>query len=80
MTFLNEGDLLQVGDIIHATHPTFGLKRHHVHRVTKCYAFVKWNDLAEGKFPIQYNYRFESFPREQYCQTRYKVERRSENK
>ena len=65
---------LQVGDVIVSNHPQ-RLNRYVVHRVTNKYAFVKYNDVAEGKFPRVVDHRFQSLPRQQWSQTTYYIEK-----
>jgi hypothetical protein len=67
---------LQVGDIIVAKH-AFGNNRHTVIRVTKRYAFVKYNDVAEGKYPRIFDFHFDSLPRQKWSTTRYSIEKAS---
>lgn len=70
MEIATDGYELKVGDIITCS---YGWQRH-VTRVTKKYAIVKWNDVAEGKFPRIYDeYRFASLPRAKWPMARYKV-------
>lgn len=72
--YLSHGDELQIGDVI-VSKTGFGTQRRSVHRVTKKYAFVKYNDVAEGKYPRKYDMYFESLPRHQYSMVSYNVER-----
>ena len=65
---------IQVGDIIQIDHRWGPKHVYDVHRVTHKYAFVKWNDHAEGKFPrIFKKYGFTVLPREKYNTTDYTV-------
>jgi hypothetical protein len=50
---LVSNESVEVGDII-LVENMLGKHKHGVHRVTKCYAFVWWNEVAEGKFPRPY--------------------------
>lgn len=50
----NEGYQIQVGDKIKFESGCFGEQTFTVHRVTKCFAFVRYNDVAEGKFRREY--------------------------
>ena len=70
---LTDGEEIQVGDYIRAEHMGIGGKSHYkVHRVTKRYAFVRYNDVAEGKYPRVYvELGFVSLPRQQWCTTTY---------
>lgn len=70
---LQDGYLIQVGDIITST--AMGTtKKHVVHRVTKTLAFVRYNDVAEGKFRRVYNsFCFGPIPREHYSMVDYKL-------
>lgn len=68
-----DGYEIKVGDIIKTEH-VFGKKTYSVHRVTKKYAFVKYNDVAEGKFPRIYDsFWFSSLPRQAYNTTKYSL-------
>ena len=50
-----------------------------VTRVTAKYSFVRWNDVAEGKYPrVWKEFSFESFPRSNYPTTRYLVAKKVE--
>lgn len=71
---VEDGYELQLGDVIIAKH-ALGKNRHVVTRVTKKYAFVKFNDVAEGKFPRIFDFHFESLPRQQWNTVHYTVER-----
>jgi hypothetical protein len=71
---LEDGETLQVDDIIIGEH-VLGKRKHVVHRVTKKYAFVRYNETAEGKFPIVYDFGFTSLPRERWRMTRYSAYR-----
>jgi hypothetical protein len=67
-----DGYLIQVGDVIRAEH-ALGTSNFRVHRVTKNYAFVRFNEIAEGKFPRQYGFGFGRRPREIWQTTNYIV-------
>lgn len=69
---VDKGHVLEVGDWI-LTRSAFGGRNHEVIRVTKKYAFVKYNAIAEGRFPRIYDMRFEVLPRAQYNMTDYQV-------
>jgi len=49
MRKLNIGDELQVGDKIRSE-TSFGMYWNTVFKTTPKFAYVKWNDIAEGKF------------------------------
>jgi len=66
--------LIQVGDIILVDTRLGKPTNYEVHRVTKHYCFVKWNDRVEGKFPRIYNsLHFCVLPRPKWNTTRYQV-------
>lgn len=70
---VEDGHEIQIGDLITAD-GGFGKSKHLVHRVTKKYAFVKYNDVAEGKFPRVYDsFWFCSLPKQKWQTTTYKV-------
>jgi hypothetical protein len=46
---LGAGDVLEVGDVIIFRH-SLGDRKYIVCRVSKNIAFVRWNEVAEGKF------------------------------
>jgi hypothetical protein len=58
---LKEGDGLQVGDVL-VRKTRFGTSIFPVVRITKKYAFVRYNDVSEGKYPNVYE-RFGFGPR-----------------
>ncbi len=66
------GYLIQVGDIIKSIGP-MASNEWKVHRVTPKFAYVKYNDIAEGKFPRVYGFAFQSLPKQQWRTTSYKV-------
>lgn len=70
---VQDGYLIQVGDIIAST--AMGqTKKFKVHRVTKTLAFVRYNDIAEGKFRRVYNsFWFGPIPREHYSMVQYEL-------
>lgn len=70
--YLKDGEQVEVGDIIIHTH-TFGSAHYTVHRVTPKYAYVRFNDVAEGKFPRVVGFGFTSLPRAQWPLTEYKA-------
>jgi hypothetical protein len=72
LRLLESGEQLKVGDVIVHKH-CFGGGKYRVHRVSKKYAFVKYNDVAEGKYPIVFDMRFESLPRKTWGTTTYSV-------
>ena len=47
---LNVGETVEVGDILRHENPITGKSYFKVGRVTPKYAFVKWNEVGEGKF------------------------------
>lgn len=63
---------IKVGDHIVSRH-SFGGSNWKVHRVTKLYAFVWYNDVAEGKFPRKYGWCFMPLPRAKWNTTSYEV-------
>lgn len=67
-----EGHCINVGDIIVAKH-SFGNNKWEVKRVTPKYAFVMYNDTAEGKFPRIFDFGFQSFPKDNWNTTDYTV-------
>lgn len=46
---LTDGETLEVGDVI-KHESALGNRRYKIHRVTAKYAFIKYNDVAEGKY------------------------------
>jgi hypothetical protein len=46
---LTADDTIELGDYIQSENWR-GKKTHRIHRVTPKYAFVRWNDAAEGSF------------------------------
>lgn len=69
----NDGYELKVGDKILINNRLTKPTAYTVHRVTKNYAFVMWNDIAEGKFPRVVDWRFQSLPRHQFNMNTYEV-------
>lgn len=65
---------LQIGDIIVAKH-AFGNNRHIIHRVTPKYAFVRYNDVCEGKYPRVFDLHFDFLPRPKWGTTKYSIEK-----
>lgn len=65
---------LQVGDIIIAKH-AFGNNKHVITRVTPKYAFVQYNDVAEGKYPRIFDTNFTFLPRPKWNTTHYSIEK-----
>jgi len=64
---------IKVGDIITAD-SSFGRNKYVVHRLSKKYSYVKFNDVAEGKFPRIYNrFGFARLPRDKWNTTVYTV-------
>lgn len=69
-----ERHFIQVGDVIQIDTGLGVPTNYKVHRVTKHYAFVKWNEKAEGKFPRIYNsFNFCVLPRPKWNTTKYQV-------
>jgi hypothetical protein len=69
---LEEGAELQVGDYIKHDTP-YRVAWSPIHRVTAKYAFVKYNDMAEGKFPRVYrSFTFVPLPRQRWDDSNYK--------
>lgn len=61
---LKEGAELQVGDYVKHDTP-YRVAWFPIHRVTAKYAFAKYNDTAEGKFPRVYqSSTFTTLPRQ----------------
>lgn len=71
MKVANKGYEIQVGDVIKSSGLTTHLFK--VHRVTKKFAFVRYNEIAEGKFPRIYGYAFEPYPRQKWNMTNYEI-------
>lgn len=67
-----KGHEIKVGDVIVSKH-VFGVNKFAVHRVTKKYAFVMYNDIAEGKYPRIFDTTFQSLPRQQWNHTECEV-------
>ena len=69
---LKDGDMIEVGDRIKCEHLGWGTKWDTIHRVTPKFAFVKYNDVAEGKYKRMYrDFGFEPLPRTKWRQTSY---------
>jgi hypothetical protein len=64
---------IQVGDIINIDTGLGVPSNYEVHRVTKNYAFIKWSERTEGKFPRIYGFGFCIVPRPKFNTVRYKV-------
>ena len=65
---------LQVGDIIKSKSRFMNISNEWtVHRVTKMYAFIMYNEKAEGKFPRKYTTFFKPFPKDTWSTTDYTV-------
>ena len=71
MKYADFGYVIQPGDVIEANF--LGTRRHEVRRVTKTMAFVRWNDVAEGKFPRVFDLHFSVIPRPRYNTITYRV-------
>lgn len=68
---LNDGESIEVGDRI-KVETSLGVKWHTVSRVTKLYAFVRYNERAEGKFRREYSdFGFAPLPRQTWLTNRY---------
>lgn len=68
----NEGYQIQVGDKIKFESGCFGEQTFTVHRATKCFAFVRYNDVAEGKFRREYrSFGFAPIGHNHYSRTRF---------
>jgi len=67
--------VLNVGDTILRKGPLDnGFKAYVVSRVTPKFAFIKYNDVAEAKFPRTYSrFHFKSLPEGKWCTTQFKV-------
>ena len=64
---------IQVGDVISITSGITGTRMYRVVRVTSKYAFVKYNDVAEGKFQRVYQMMFAKLPRIKFDTRQYEV-------
>jgi hypothetical protein len=51
--YAEDGYVIKPGDFIESK-DFMGVRRYAVHRVTKTFALVRWNEKAEGKFPRVY--------------------------
>ena len=68
---LKNGESLSVGDMVKCKHQLC-TRWETVHRVTKSFAFVRYNDVAEGKYKREYNdFGFGPIPRQTWKQTVY---------
>jgi hypothetical protein len=68
---IKDGVMLEVGDRIQCD-TSFGVKWETIHRVTKRFAFVRYNDVAEGKYKREYqDFGFCPLPRQQWRTTQY---------
>ena len=66
-----EGDLIEVGDRIKVD-TALGTQWQEVTRVTAKYAFVRYNDVAEGKYKRRYDgFGFQPIPRQQWITNQY---------
>lgn len=75
MKRLNDGETIQVGDVIESK-SVIGTRKFEVHRITKRYAFVRYNDVAEGKYPVIYNrFGFQPLPKARWNMVDYAVYR-----
>lgn len=72
--WLDDGDEIQVGDIVVHRH-AFGESRYPVVRVTPKFCFVAYNDVANGKYPRVFDARFGSLPRPKWDTIMYAVGR-----
>lgn len=69
VSIIPDGDLIQVGDRIKHEN-ALGISWYVVHRVTPKYAFVQYNDVAEGRYPRKANgVYFSNLPREKWSTT-----------
>ena len=70
-----DGYVIKVGDTVLRKGPLdAGYHVYKVHRVTDKFAFIRYNDVAEGKLPRIYSrFSFHSLPRQKWSQTDYKV-------
>ena len=69
--------LIDIGDKIISEHPAFGQREWIVHRVTKCYAHIRLNDVAEMRFRRDRWDSWNFYPageRNIWDQTKYRVE------
>lgn len=68
---LKDGDLIEVGDRI-KVETNLGVQWETVHRVTAKYAFVRYNERAEGKYRREYqDFGFSPRPRQTWLTNRY---------
>lgn len=72
MDKVSDGHEIKIGDVIVQKH-CFGNNKWAVHRVTKRYSFVWYNDISEGKFPRKYSFGFSSLPRQKHSMASYEV-------
>ena len=68
---LKDGDLIEVGDLI-KVETDLGTRWDTVHRVSKKYAFVLYNEHAEGKYRRAYSdFGFRPIPRQTWLPNKY---------
>ena len=69
---LKNGDMIEVGDKIKVEHRGWGVQWETIHRVTPKFAFVKYNDVAEGKYRRVYSeFTFSPIPSQLWNSTSY---------
>ena len=74
---LNDHETVEIGDIIETDTRGFGVRNYTIYRVTKTMAFVKYNDVADGKFPRVYvSFGYSSIPRPEWPTNIYTVYRK----
>lgn len=73
MTKAEYGHVLNVGDIIEVSEICGQGTRYKVHRVTKKYALIMWNEVGEGKFPRIYNIGFGYLPKDKWRTTTFTI-------
>jgi hypothetical protein len=71
---LKENESLQIGDFV-IIKTAFGNSKYVVFKISKKYAFVHYNDIAIGKFPIVFDFQFNSLPRQKWSTNTYEVHR-----
>ena len=72
---LKYGDKLQIGDLVITDNRIFKQK-HTIKRITKNFAFIDFNDIAEGKFPIVYTVDFQLLPKQKWNTCSYEIYRK----
>ena len=78
MKKIEEGQQIEVGDLIQMKNYA-GVKNWRVHRVTKKFAFVRWNDVSEGKFRRTVHPGFQPLPFTRWLTAKYSVYRHTKD-